>query len=147
SVSTMGHGSLFNIVMVSPAEKGELETQLRLYVPPSAVKDFPSELYFKVPWTRVPDLVEKRRVYLRAGIAYVAKREQSSIIFQQFQAELERALELTARALPRMDEDRLTPILNHLSKGFLAGISSEYSSAPASGEADHHLKHQARLQY
>jgi DNA primase large subunit len=73
-----------------------------------------------------------------------------------------------------MDEDRLTPILDHLSKGFLAGVSSEYSSAPESGEAvtaemiddlarkhfpmcmrtlhnnlrkDHHLKHQARLQY
>ncbi|PVG00189.1 DNA primase, large subunit [Serendipita vermifera] len=159
---------------VSSAEKAELEPQLRLYIPPSLSKDFPSEQYFKVPWTRVPDLVERRRVYLRAGIAYVAKREQSSIIFQQFQTELEKALELTARALPRMDEDRLTPILDHLSKGFLAGISSEYSSAPASGEAvtadmiddlarkhfpmcmrtlhnnlkkDHHLKHQARLQY
>lgn len=73
-----------------------------------------------------------------------------------------------------MDEDRLTPILDHLSKGFLAGISSEYSSAPENGEAitaemidgmavkhfplcmrvlhdnlkaDSHLKHQGRLQY
>jgi DNA primase large subunit len=73
-----------------------------------------------------------------------------------------------------MDEDRLTPILDHLSKGFLAGISSEYSSAPEHGESitaemidamavkhfplcmrslhnglreDSHLKHQGRLQY
>lgn len=81
---------------------------------------------------------------------------------------------MTARALPRLDEDRLTPILDHLAQGFTLGISSEYSSAPDSGEAvtadmiddlarkhfplcmrmlhnnlreDSHLKHQGRLQY
>jgi len=73
-----------------------------------------------------------------------------------------------------MDEDRLTPILDHLAQGFTLGISSEYSGAPESGEAvtadmvddlarkhfplcmrmlhsnlreDSHLKHQGRLQY
>lgn len=36
---------------------------------------------------------------------------------------------MTARALPRLDEDdRLVPILDHLSQGFLAGVSSEYTS-------------------
>lgn len=104
----------------------------------------------------------------------MASQELSSVVFQQFQTDLENGLEETAKALPRMDEDRLTPILDHLSKGFLAGISSEYSSAPDSGEAvtadmiddlarkhfplcmralhhnlrkDSHLKHEGRLQY
>jgi len=81
---------------------------------------------------------------------------------------------MAARALPRLDEDRLTPILDHLAQGFTLGISSEYSAAPDSGEAvtadmiddlarkhfplcmrmlhsnlreDSHLKHQGRLQY
>ena len=81
---------------------------------------------------------------------------------------------MAARALPRLDEDRLTPILDHLAQGFTLGISSEYSAAPDSGDAvtadmiddlarkhfplcmrmlhnnlreDSHLKHQGRLQY
>ena len=83
---------------------------------------------------------------------------------------------LTAKALPRMDEDdRLVPILEHLSQGFVAGIPSEYSAPEdANGEElradmiddlarkhyplcmrtlhdslrrDRHLKHYGRLQY
>ena len=75
--------------------------------------------------------------------------------------------------LPRLDEDRLTPILDHLSKGFVAGVPSELSAEFESSEAiradqvdylskhfplcmralhinlqkEHHLKHQGRLQY
>ncbi|KAH7923862.1 DNA primase large subunit [Leucogyrophana mollusca] len=133
------------------------------------------ERYYKVRWTRVPDLVAKRKVLLRGGWAYVPSREQSSIIFQEFEANLARALEHTAKALPRMDEDtRLVPILNNLSQGFLAGVPSGWSSAPASGDEitaemvdgiakkhfpmcmrnlheslmrDRHLKHFGRLQY
>lgn len=83
---------------------------------------------------------------------------------------------MTARSLPRLDEDtRLIPILDNLSNGFLAGVSSEWGSATEgkSGEIsadmvdhlaknsfplcmrtlhdalrrDHHLKHFGRLQY
>ena len=82
-------------------------------------------------------------------------REQSSLVFQQFEDRLEKALEarfmlysnsssliyylsqITARLLPRLDEDtRLVPILNNLSQGFLAGIASEWASAsgPETGD-------------
>lgn len=75
----------------------------------------------------------------------------------------------------RMDSDtRLTEILNHMSRGFVAGVASEYSSGPATGDEitadmvddlakrhfplcmrnlheclmrDRHLKHFGRLQY
>jgi DNA primase large subunit len=67
---------------------------LRACTPPGLLKDFKDEKYYKVPWTRVPDLVERRRVVLRGGVAYVAGREQSSIVFQQFQTDLEKALEV-----------------------------------------------------
>lgn len=83
---------------------------------------------------------------------------------------------MTARSFPRLDEDsRLVPILNNLSGGFLAGVTSEWN-APSEGELgkitadmidelsrkhfpmcmrtlhdnlrkDHHLKHFGRLQY
>ncbi|KAI0636857.1 DNA primase large subunit [Trametes polyzona] len=136
----------------------------------------PPGRYYKVKWTRVPDLVEKRRVILKGGMAYVHASEQTSIVVQEFQTHLEKDLEMTAKALPRLDEDtRLVPILDNLSKGFLAGVSSEWSNASAAaGDAltadmidemafkhfpacmrnlhmclrrDKHLKHFGRLQY
>ena len=83
---------------------------------------------------------------------------------------------MTAKALPFLDEDtRIVPILNNLSQGFLAGVSSEWSTATAGNgdeitadmiddmakkhfpacmrnlhdclRRDKHLKHFGRLQY
>lgn len=60
-----------------------------------AVVVFPEVIgLHQVKWTRVPDLVEKRKVFLKGGMAYVSSKEQSSIIFQSFQAHLEKALEV-----------------------------------------------------
>ncbi|KAL0946995.1 hypothetical protein HGRIS_013140 [Hohenbuehelia grisea] len=137
--------------------------------------NFKSEKFYKVRWTRVPDLIERRKVFLKAGWAYVPSREHSSIVFQEFEVCLQKALELTAKALPRLDEDtRLVPILSNLSQGFLAGMSSEWTSGTENGEdiraemvdelarkhypmcmrymhdnlrRDKHLKHFGRLQY
>lgn len=95
--------------------------------------------WYKVRWIRVPDLVEKRRVYLKNGWAYVPEKEQSSIIFQEFQTCLEAALEKTAKSLPRLDEDsRLFPILEHLGQGFLSGMGviSEYATASATEDGE-----------
>ncbi|KAI0665152.1 DNA primase large subunit [Cubamyces menziesii] len=157
----------FDWVLATPEEVQEL-------IPPTSGE--PVGRYYKVKWTRVPDLVEKRRVVLKAGMAYVPAAEQVSIVTQEFQSHLEKDLEMTAKALPRLDEDtRIVPILDNLSKGFLAGVSSEWSGATAaSGDAitadmidelafkhfpacmrnlhmclrrDKHLKHFGRLQY
>ena len=83
---------------------------------------------------------------------------------------------MTAKALPRLDEDdRILPILSHLSEGMLAGLQSDYGfTAPENTteiradmidelsrkhfplcmrnlhenlRKDKHLKHTARLQY
>jgi DNA primase large subunit len=94
--------------------------------------------WFKVDWMRVPELVEQRRVFLRAGKAYVPQREQAAMVCSEFSERLERALVATARALPRLDEDdRLAPILAHLGKNFVtpdaayAGSSAD-SAVPGS---------------
>ncbi|KAL7624979.1 DNA primase subunit pri2 [Parahypoxylon ruwenzoriense] len=133
------------------------------------------ESWYKVDWERVPDLVEGRRVFLKAGKAYVPSRELPSMVAAEFTQRLERTLELTARALPRLDEDdRLAPILDHLSKNFVtpdASYSSSTSTVPGaeitarnidalsshfplcmqnlhrSLRRDAHLKHYGRLQY
>lgn len=51
--------------------------------------------WFKVDWERVPDLVESRRVFLKAGKAYVPGREQSSMVVAEFTSRLERQLEVS----------------------------------------------------
>lgn len=103
-------------------------------------------------WTRVPDLVEKRQVFLKGGWAFVPRKEQSSIVFQEFENELEKVLEVwkyftlrffyshvnqtTARLIPRLDEDsRLIPVLDNLSQGFVAGIASEWAGAIGPGNS------------
>lgn len=162
---------------VSSAEKSMYREQL-VATHPKMASTFESETFFKVDWTRVTDLVEKRRVFMRAGQAWVPVKEQSSLVLAEFQSRLLRDLEMTARALPRLDEDdRLLPVLSHLSMGFLAGISTDYtgSSITADGSvtitagmvdalvkthapmcmknlhstltATGHLKHYGRLQY
>lgn len=90
----------------------------------------------QVPWTRVPDLINQRRVFLHAGRAYVPHREQFTLILAEFSARLTRSLEATSRALPRLDEDdRLIPVLEHLSMAFLSGVTSQYTPKPEeSGE-------------
>ncbi|KDQ60698.1 hypothetical protein JAAARDRAFT_151308 [Jaapia argillacea MUCL 33604] len=129
----------FDWIAVDKDEKEKFRRELLAASPNLKAELFEKEKFYKVKWTRVPDLVEKRRVFLKGGWAYVPSREQSSIIFQAFQSSLERALEATARALPRLDEDtRIMPILNNLSQGFLAGVPSEWSGndgSSANGEA------------
>lgn len=158
---------------VSDEERREFATELGAMS--GYRKGQEEESWFKVDWERVPGLVEGRRVFLKAGKAYVPSREQTSMVVAEFTQRLERALELTARALPRLDEDdRLTPILDHLSKNFTtpdASYSSSTSSVPGADisarnvdalsasfplcmqnlhkslRRDAHLKHFGRLQY
>ncbi|EGN95426.1 hypothetical protein SERLA73DRAFT_94824 [Serpula lacrymans var. lacrymans S7.3] len=156
----------------------EAEKLVNLVPVPPKYKDKPEcykGLYYKVKWTKVSELVEKRKVFLKGGYAYVPIWERDGIIFQEFETFLTGQLELTAKRLPRLDEDtRLVPILDNLSQGFLAGVSTEWASAPASGDEiraemiddlaknhfpmcmrniheslmrDRHLKHFGRLQY
>ncbi|PWZ03616.1 DNA primase, large subunit [Testicularia cyperi] len=114
---------------VSSEEKNRYRQQL-IATHPKMANTFESETFFKVEWTRVTDLVEKRRVFMRGGHAWVPIKEQSSLVLAEFQSRLNRDLEMTARALPRLDEDdRLLPVLSHLSMGFLAGISTDYSGS------------------
>ncbi|KAK4127988.1 DNA primase, large subunit [Parathielavia appendiculata] len=163
---------------VSEDEKRELSPQLATTIGfgyGKRAQQVMDEEWCKVDWMRVPDLIEGRKVYVKAGKAYVPGREQQSMVLNAFTKRLEQALELTARALPRLDEDdRLTPILNHLSKNFIAPDSSYTGSGMAIESAeisarnidnlsqhfpmcmnhlhrslrrDAHLKHFGRLQY
>lgn len=178
---------------VSEEEKRELGSDLLAATPGLRKQEMEEGGWFKVDFEKVPELVEGRRVLLRRGKAYVPVKEQMSMVVAEFGARLDKGLEvrlsshavllssltrtlqLTARALPRLDEDdRLTPILTHLSKNFatpdstLSDSDSAVTGAPITASSiDHlstsfplcmrnlhmtlrknsHLKHFGRLQY
>ncbi|KAM0327680.1 hypothetical protein ACHAQA_005974 [Verticillium albo-atrum] len=161
---------------VTDDERKEFATELASMTPVRKAGNADDDTWFKVDWARVPELVEQRRVFLKGGKAFVPGREQASMVLGEFTQRLEKQLELTARALPRLDEDdRLTPILEHLSKNFItpdAAYLSGTSTAPLGAEIsarnidnlathfpacmshlhrsfrrDAHLKHYGRLQY
>ncbi|WVN89344.1 uncharacterized protein L203_104567 [Cryptococcus depauperatus CBS 7841] len=124
----------FGYDQVTDAEKIQYKESFRKFVPPKTKEDaFLSETWYKVPWFSVPDLVSARRVYIKDGSAYVPQSLQLSLILQIFAERLEKALEFTAKNLPRLDEDeRLGPVIDHLASSFLSGIGdAEYQ--PASG--------------
>ncbi|KAF2192537.1 DNA primase large subunit [Zopfia rhizophila CBS 207.26] len=158
---------------VGEDEKREFGSELAAV---SGARNEEEQEWFKVDWERVPELVEQRRVFLKRGKAYVMQREQMSLVVAEFTKRLDEALELTAKALPRLDEDdRLAPILAHLSQSFTAPDAA-YSSSDAAIDglstptadsidavsqhfplcmqnlhmtlrANSHLKHFGRLQY
>jgi DNA primase large subunit len=72
-----------------------------------------------VPFEQVPDLVSTRRVFLRRGLAYVAKDQIASLVVAHFRARLARGLALTARRwathVADAEADRLTPVVESLS--------------------------------
>ncbi|KAK0827115.1 DNA primase subunit pri2 [Friedmanniomyces endolithicus] len=157
---------------VSEEEKAQWRTELKAA---TRVWGDEEESWFKVAWENVPELVERRQCLLKRGVAYVHVREQSTMVVNEFSRQLDSGLELAGRFLPRMDEDnRLSPILHHLSQSFVApdaGYSESSSigditiptAASIDGLSQHfplcmqnlhrelrknsHLKHFGRLQY
>ncbi|KAG7139605.1 DNA primase large subunit like protein [Verticillium longisporum] len=69
---------------VTEDERAALSSELAAMMPArakaSGSHNPEDETWFKVDWARVPELVEQRRVLLRAGKAYVPAREQASMV-------------------------------------------------------------------
>lgn len=78
--------------MVSDEEKHELGESLLAST--YGVRRLEDESWFKVDWEKVPELVERRGVFVRKGKAYVPVREQLSMVLAEFTARLEKALEV-----------------------------------------------------
>lgn len=45
-------------------------------------------------WTKVADLVEKRRVFVKGGQAYVPRKEELSLVVAEFTSRLSKALDV-----------------------------------------------------
>jgi DNA primase large subunit len=83
----------FDWEMVGEQEKKELGPDL-IAAGGGFPKRVDEESWFKVDWERVPELVETRKVLLKAGKAYVPGREQLNMVIAEFTARLEKALEV-----------------------------------------------------
>lgn len=73
-------------------EKRDLAENLRAAA--GGLKRIDEESWVKVAWEHVPDLVQSRAVYIRAGLAYVPSKEQVSMIVAEFTSRLDKALEV-----------------------------------------------------
>lgn len=127
--------------------------------------------FYKVPFQDALDLVRTRKVYLKAGYAYIPHQDIVTIVLNDFRTRLSKALALTARSLPAVHSDeRLQPLLNHLSHAY---VGQDYSIQKNVGKIsleqidslsgksfplcmrqlhqslreNHHLRHGGRMQY
>ncbi|KAI8069021.1 eukaryotic and archaeal DNA primase, large subunit-domain-containing protein [Gilbertella persicaria] len=138
-----------------------------------SVSDYVSlETFFEVDFEKVPHMVGNRSVYLNKGKAYVPMTEQINLVMLEFKNYLQKALEATAKLLPRLEEDdRLKPILLNVEKQYVGKLysvdHSQLGSLSAKEvdaavhhhaplcmrnlhdalRADKHLRHGGRLQY
>ncbi|KAL6294232.1 hypothetical protein ACE6H2_002374 [Prunus campanulata] len=131
------------------------------------------DIFFKVPFEEVPELVAGRRVFISKGHAYIAMSQVVSLVATQFRSHLSKALILTNRkwttTIAEQEKDRLTPIVEALSSSYLGPDYSQpkefaqislkdiddvaKSSFPLCMRhlfeklrEDHHLKHGGRMQ-
>ncbi|KAE9399311.1 hypothetical protein BT96DRAFT_965698 [Gymnopus androsaceus JB14] len=148
----------FNWISVGSEEKNKYQAQLTHFAPGKSDTErenaFKSEPFYKVKWTTIPDLVDKRKVFMKGGFAYVPAREQASIIYAAFEERLDAALLATSRAIPLVDEEtRLNPILDNLAQGFTAGVPSDWHFPLCMRvlhqtlRRDRHIQHFGRLHY
>lgn len=80
--------------VVSEEEKKALGTDLQNSTPGLKRQDVEEGGWFKVDFETVPELVEGRRVLVKAGKAYVPVREQMSMVLAGFNARLHIGLEV-----------------------------------------------------
>ena len=80
--------------VVSEEEKRSLGDDLINATPGLRRQDIEEGGWFKIDFETVPELVESRRVFLKAGKAYVPVREQMSMVLAGFNAVLDKGLEV-----------------------------------------------------
>ncbi|XP_065176772.1 DNA primase large subunit-like [Sycon ciliatum] len=138
----------------------------------SRFEDLTATPFYKVPFVQAFDLVSRRRVFLKGGIAFVPLLDFVSILSNELRTRLQRALMMTARSLPAVEDDsRISPLLKGISQLYTGEdyatpntnvtgtISlnqlddlSRKSYAPCMRHLHetlrdrHHLKHQSRMQ-
>ena len=84
----------FDWEAVGEEEKRALSAPLLSATPGLKKQEMEEGGWFKVDFETVPELVESRRVFLKAGKAYVPVREQLSMVLAGFAERLDKGLEV-----------------------------------------------------
>ena len=77
--------------------------------------------HYKVPFEEVIDLIRQRRVFVRAGFAYVPQTDLVSIVATRVRAHLSKQLSMHARAWPALREEEQERLA-----AFLEGLATQY---------------------
>uniref|UniRef100_A0A0N5AJ20 DNA primase large subunit n=1 Tax=Syphacia muris TaxID=451379 RepID=A0A0N5AJ20_9BILA len=162
----------FNVEVLTSEEKEELCSHLSC-ASEISVQKARSIQFWRVPFTDALELVQKRKVYLQKGFAFVPQNDFVVIVCSRFRAIMSASL---ARARKYIDflgeEDRLIPFLKKLAnKSYIgktyAGVGKDISQVTPDMidklavssfplcmrnihhclKKDHHLRHGARMQY
>ena len=80
--------------------------------------------HYKVPFEEVVDLIRQRRVFVKAGFAYVPQSDLVSIVATRVRAHLSKQLSMHARAWPALREDEAERLSN-----FLESLATQYVGA------------------
>ncbi|SCU85260.1 LAMI_0C10638g1_1 [Lachancea mirantina] len=125
------HLKLPDMQFITEEEKQELATQLYQTMSPvlqfqlnltdenQRRQYFKQERFIKLPFESVMELVGSRQVFVKRGFAYLPQVQQINHIANEFATRLEADLLATFQNLPKLNEDdRLLPVLHHLSSGY-----------------------------
>ncbi|CAG9772488.1 unnamed protein product [Ceutorhynchus assimilis] len=159
-----------NYQTISNEEKEDLKESLIVCTPGmNDVQVMMSEFY-KVPFLDVWTLVQKRRVFLKEGYAYIPINDLVVSIQSTFRTTLSSKLVLMNRNLPNLDDERLSNLLCNLHQAYTGNEYTVSNDKDAINPADideyskkhyplcmrnlhetlranHHLKHYGRLIY
>ncbi|CCD27366.1 DNA primase subunit PRI2 NDAI_0K01750 [Naumovozyma dairenensis CBS 421] len=141
--------NLAKLQFISDEEKNELWKPLYQTVTPALIYQmnlsdeqqrklfFQNEKFLKLPFENVIELIGNRQVFLRKGYAYLPQFQQLNLIATEFSNQLSDSLLKTYQYLPRLNEDdRLIPILNHLSSGYTVADFNENNKFGMYGEGN-----------
>lgn len=107
-----------------------LQFQLQLSDENSKKQFFENEQFIKLPFENVLDLVSHRSIFLNKGYAYIPQFQQLQLLINEYQSHLNQQLLSAAHAFPSLDEDdRILPILTHLSTNSNVSYTPDYESS------------------
>ncbi|RHZ62245.1 hypothetical protein Glove_341g25 [Diversispora epigaea] len=98
---------------LSSTEKESMKKELNLS------QEYWKDPIFVVEFENALELVSRRAVYLKDGKAYVPAHEQITLVLSEFRKRLEEALLLASKAFPKLDDERILPLLNNINKQYL----------------------------
>ncbi|XP_044268880.1 DNA primase large subunit-like [Tribolium madens] len=153
---------------ISEDEKNSLRHELEAST--MGLHVFDTTEFYKVPFTEVCSLVKGRKVFIKAGFAYIPSSELVVCIQSKFRAELSEELTWYSHRVHLFDDERIAPLLAnfhniHTGQSYTIRQNQE-SVDPANLDvyskkhfppcmkhlhevlrAEHHHKHKARLTY